>query len=66
MEDKGAWGAGVGAVGFGHAVVVKLVVGERGRKSDGGVVGGWGVRRSCFLMEGFLRLFYLKIYYFQY
>ena len=45
MEDKGAWGAGVGAVGFGHAVVVKLVVGERGRKSDGGVVGGWGVNK---------------------
>ena len=30
VEDKGACGAGVGAVGFGHAVVVKLVVGEPG------------------------------------
>ena len=30
MEDKGACGAGVGAVGFGHAVVVKLVVGVVG------------------------------------
>jgi len=53
MEDKGAWGAGVGAVGFGHAVVVKLVVGERGRKSDGGVVGGWGVRSR---LESWLRI----------
>jgi len=30
VEDKGACGAGVGAVGFGHAVVVKLVVGVVG------------------------------------